>query len=108
MYLGVDYFPFDATESIVLGMDFINDLAADDTVASATVICTVASDSQVSDATPSARILAGPFYPDDTIVTYRFGSPVTGCKYVITITVTTATGAEIVTDYTHIQCEVPL
>lgn len=108
MYLGVDYFPFDASESIVLGIDFVNDLASGDTVSSAVITCTVASDSQVPDASPSSRVTGGPFYPDNTTVTFRFTSPVAGCKYLISISVTTTTGAEIITDYTHLPCEVPL
>lgn len=108
MYLGVDYFPVDSTESLVLGIDFVNDLVSGDTVSSATVACSVAADSQVADATPSARITGGPFYPEPTQVSFRFTSPVAGCKYIITITITSVVGAEIITDYTHLPCEVPL
>lgn len=109
MYIGVDYFPLDATESLVLGIDFVNDLADGDTVASATVTLAVASDSQVSDATPGARLTAGPFYPDDTTVTFRIGnSPVAGCKYKVTVLATTALGAELINDYTHFMVEQPL
>lgn len=109
MYIGVDFFPFNSTESIVLGIDFINDLAEDDTVASATVTIAVAADSPVADASVATRLIGGPFYPDDTTVTFRIGnSPVAGCKYIITILATTATGAELVSDYTHLPCEMPL
>lgn len=108
MYIGQDFFPFDSTESIVVGIDFVNDLAAGDTIDSATVTCTVADDSQVSDPDPQSRIAGGPFYPTNTQVTWRFASPVAGCKYLITVTATTTTGAEIITDYTHAPCEVPL
>lgn len=108
MYLGVDYFPFDAAESIVLGIDFVNDLADGDSVNTATITCIVAQDSQVPDPTPSARITGGPFYVGDTIVTFRFASPVAGAKYLITVTVTTTVGAEIVSDYTHLPSEMPL
>lgn len=106
MYLGVDYFPFDATESITLGIDFINDLAGGDTVASATVMCAVTADSQVPDPTPAARITGGPFYPNPTTVTYTFASPIAGCKYLITITIR-SNGGETITDFTHLSCEVP-
>lgn len=107
MYLGVDYFPFDATEGIVLGIDFVNDLAPGDSVSSATITSTVAADSQVTDPTPAARIVAGPSYLGTTIVTYKFQSPVAGCKYLISCTATTANN-ETITDYTHLPCEVPL
>lgn len=107
MYLGVDYFPFDATEGIVLGIDFVNDLAAGDSISSAVITASVAADSQVTDATPSARVVAGPSYLGSSIVTYKFASPVAGCKYLISITATTAAN-ELITDYTHLFCEVPL
>lgn len=108
MWLGVDYFPFDASESIVLGIDFVNDLATGDSVDTATITCSVAQDSQVPDPTPAARIIGGPFYLGDTTVTFRFASPVAGAKYIITVTVTTTVGAEIVSDYTHLPSEQPL
>lgn len=107
MYLGVDYFPFDTSESITLGMNFINDLASGDSVSTATVTCTVADDSMVPDPIPSTRITAGPFNFSPTIVTYTFSNPVPGCKYLISITIQSAAG-EIITDYSHISCEVPL
>lgn len=106
MYLGVDYFPFDTTESITLGIDFVNDLASGDTVSTATVTCTVAEDSQVNDPIPSTRITAGPFNFSPTIVTFIFTNPVPGCKYLLSITIMSA-GGETITDYTHIPCEVP-
>lgn len=108
MYIGVDFFPFDATESIVIGIDFVNDLASGDTINSATIICAVAGDSQVTDPSPASRITGGPFYPQNTQVTWRFSSPIAGCKYIITVLATTAVGAELVSDYTHLPSEVPL
>lgn len=108
MYIGTDYDPVDASESIVDGIDFVNDLSTGDTIVSATVTCTVAQDSQVPDATPSARITGGPFYPASTQVSFRFTNGVAGCKYLITITVLTTPGAETITDYTHMPCEMPL
>lgn len=109
MYLGVDYFPFDSTESITLGMNFVNDLGNGDTIVggSGTVTCTVAADSQVQDAIPSTRVTAGPFYPTPTVVTYTFTNPIVGCKYLISITIMSA-GGETITDSSHILCEVPI
>lgn len=108
MYIGQDFFPANSTEDLPLAINFVNDLPSGDTISSATITCTVADDSGETDATPQARIVGGPFYPNSTTVSFSFGgSPVTGCKYKITITATTAAGA-VITDYTHILCEVPL
>lgn len=104
MYVGSDYSPSDNPESEVYELDFVNDLATGDSISSAVWVCANASDSQVQDATPSARIIAGPFVTSATKTSVRVSGLQTGVKYTLQANVTTTFGNNL-TLFSHVPCE---
>lgn len=103
MYVGADYSPSDNPESELYGLDFINDLPTGDSITGATCTCSNASDSPVQDATPAARIIAGPFVVG-TVTSVRLSGLQTGVKYTLQATVTTTFGNTIVL-FSHVTAE---
>lgn len=103
MYVGADFSPIDASENILEGIDFVNDLPEGNTVASCVVTCENAPNTAVIDPSPSSRITAGPFV-SGTQVSVRLATCIANVTYRLIFVATTNAG-DVYTLYSNIYCE---
>jgi len=105
MYIGRDFDPAQPNESERYSFDFVNDLQAGDSIASAVWTCGVAAKSEVVDP-GAASCISEPAVYAGTKTTQRVSGLQSGCTYVLTATVTTV-GGDTVSLWSHIECRQP-
>jgi len=98
-YVGADWDDIDPGETILLGLNFADDVATGDSISSATWTCSVASG---VDASPSSRISGGPLI-SGTLVQIMVTGMLPGVLYRLQAYATLASG-QIVTLYSHVAC----
>ena len=102
MRLTRDFDPINPGESEVFTFDFVNDLPASDTIASAsvTLAASVGSDPQASSRLVNAAQTSG------TQVLQRIGGCLGGVVYLVSATVLTTQGNTL-TLWAHLPCQAP-
>lgn len=105
MYAGVDFSPVDVGEVISEAFDFVNDLAAGDSIASVVWTCSVSTESTGTDPAPASRLL-GPSGISGTVVSQRFSGFLAGVTYTLLAQITTAFGDKLDL-WSHVFCETP-
>lgn len=103
MFTSRDYDPAQSGESDVYGMNFVNDIDADDSIVSATWTLSVAYG---TDATPSARLINAAWVESPTVTNQRIANLVAGVTYIVQVSVNTTLG-NTKQLYSHIECVVP-
>lgn len=105
MYCGRDFDPADQSESEPYTLDFVNDLAAGETLTSATWTCAVAPDSRAQDASASTR-LSGSAATSGTQTSQRVVGLLPGVKYILRAVAVTNQGNTRVL-YSHVTGQAP-
>jgi hypothetical protein len=85
MYVGADFSPVDVGEVISEAFDFVNDLAAGDSIASVSLTCSVAAESTAVDPGPASRLLGTPGF-SVTVTFQRFSGMLSGVTYLLLAT----------------------
>jgi hypothetical protein len=105
MYVGADFSPVDVGEVISEGIDFVNDLAVGDSIASSVWTCSVAAESTTNDPAPASR-LSGTANVIGTASYQRFHFTVPGVTYLLIANVTTTQGDQLEL-WSHVYCQTP-
>lgn len=105
MYVGADFSPVDVGEVISEAFDFVNDLAAGDSIASVAWSCTVSAESTGTDSAPATRMSGTPNIIG-TATYQRFAGMLPGVTYLLLATVTTTLGDQLKL-WSHVYCSTP-
>lgn len=102
MDVGRNFDPIDPGEVDLFGMDFVKDLADNETIVSSTWECRVADGSAVADALASSRIIGDPVV-QGTATFQTVSNCVAGVTYVLLATVVTSIGLTK-SLWAHVEC----
>jgi len=106
MYVGRDFDPSQSGESERYSLDFVNDIQAGDSIASAVWACAVAARSEVPDVGAASHIDGAAVF-SGTKTTQRVSGMVPGVTYMLTATITTAPNNDVVQLWAHVECRGP-
>lgn len=102
MYVGKDYDPSDSGESEPYTLDFVNDLVAGETLASATWTCAVVAGVDAS----AASHVSGSASVSVTQTSQQFSGFVVGVKYRLQAVAITSAGSTK-SLWSHVLCQTP-
>lgn len=102
MYVGRDFDVSDPGEQEAYAFDFVNDLAANDSITGAQWFCTV---DEGVDLTPSARLIGTPWFVGTTVTAQVIGTGIPGVNYILQAVARTARGMTL-SLFSHSRCEI--
>jgi|GEM_PF-2347188 len=92
MYVGRDFDPLQVVEKDSFSLDFVNNLAAGETLLSAEWECEVFQASEEPDPDAATRLVGAATVTGTTTSQFVGNEPVVGCTYVLTAIVETSLG----------------